>query len=511
MTDKDLFYQKASTPLIEHQDLETAVHHCMKVLKKYMPADGMTIQLLEPSLKSSRSILCVPANSDIGHKLHNAIVPMPLKTRSFLKKNPVPDVRIINRPELDPVYEFLTEVAGKNYSNMSMFLLKHGKRFGVVILMAKGRDRYSQEHLELFSRLRVPFTIALNYYLQGLEIIKLKNILDEREDQKKPRLLVEDIIGHKFGLRDAMNHIRLIAPLNNPVLINGETGVGKELIANAIHFASSNRDGPLITVNCGAIPETIVDSELFGHEKGAFTGATDQRKGRFERAHHGTIFLDEIGELKPDIQVKLLRVLQTGEIERVGGSKQIKIDTRILAATHRNLDNMVAQGKFREDLLFRINVFPIIIPPLRARTQDIPALVDHFIRKKAKELTIYPTPLLGKHAIDTLMSYHWPGNVRELENVVERELILYIDGPLTFTNFNMAPVKQKGSKTMKTKKVSHSLEDVISTHIQQTLAQTGGRINGTKGAAKILGIHPNTLRNKMNKLCIPYKKSQINN
>jgi transcriptional regulator with GAF, ATPase, and Fis domain len=183
-------------------------------------------------------------------------------------------------------------------------------------------------------------------------------MLDETIDRKQQGVAVEDIVGHKFGLSTVMDLVQLVAPLDSPVLVNGETGVGKELITAAIHNASPRRDGPLIRVNCGAIPETVVDSELFGHERGAFTGAITRRKGRFERADQGTIFLDEIGELKPDIQVKLLRVLQNGEIERVGGSEQIRVNVRIVAATHRNLEQMAREGNFREDLLFRINVFP---------------------------------------------------------------------------------------------------------------------------------------------------------
>ena len=217
--------------------------------------------------------------------------------------------------------------------------------------------------------------------------------------------------------------VRLVASLNSPVLLLGETGVGKEVIANAIHYSSPRKDGPFIKVNCGAIPDTLIDSELFGHEEGAFTGATTKKRGRFERAHKGTILLDEIGELPPPAQIRLLRVIQNKEVERVGGTKPIPVDIRVIAATHRNLKEMVSKNEFREDLWFRLNVFPITIPPLRERKEDIHALVQHFAERKSKELKFHTVPTLATGAIDRLKSYHWPGNVRELENVVERALI----------------------------------------------------------------------------------------
>ncbi len=510
MIEKNKFFREVSLPLCEYLDLDTAIHHCLKALSRYMPADGMTIQLLEPELKSSRTVFWGLAGSGKIEPLKNTIVPMPPETRNFLKKTPLPDLRVINRPELDPVGRYFMEAIGNdNNSNLAMFLYKEKKRFAVVVLVATGRDRYTEEDLSLFALLREPFSLALNNYLQSREIVKLQQMLDETIDRKNRKISVEDIVGHKFGLRNVINLVQLVAPLDSPVLINGETGVGKELIVAAIHNASLRRDGPLIRVNCGAIPETLVDSELFGHEKGAFTGAITRRKGRFERADHGTIFLDEVGELKPDSQVKLLRVLQNGEIERVGGSGQIQVDVRIVAATHRNLENMVAQGDFREDLMFRINVFPIVIPPLRARKMDIPALVDHFIQKKSSELSIYPAPSLGSRAIDKLTNCPWPGNVRELENAVERELILNRSGPLSFANFSPTALRKKQPREKQTDNDPLPLDDVVAAHIVRVLKKTGGRVSGSGGAAAILGVHPNTLRNRMTKLAIPFKKAQL--
>jgi transcriptional regulator with PAS, ATPase and Fis domain len=303
-----------------------------------------------------------------------------------------------------------------------------------------------------------------------------------------------------------MEMVQQVAPLDSPVLLLGETGTGKEVIANAIHYSSPRKDGPFIKVNCGAIPETLLDSELFGHEKGAFTGAISQRRGRFERADKGTIFLDEIGELPPQAQVRLLHVLQKKEIERVGGTSSIPVDIRVISATHRNLEEMIASGRFREDLWFRLNVFPIMIPPLRQRREDIPALVHHFIDRKSLELKLTERPVLAPGTIDQLIAYDWPGNVRELENMVERALIKHRGGVLSFEA--LLPVAVSGGRE-EVQEVGQnqpqlSLDEINARYIRQAMKLAQGKINGPRGAAQILGIHPNTLRKRMNKLGIPY-------
>jgi transcriptional regulator with GAF, ATPase, and Fis domain len=307
-----------------------------------------------------------------------------------------------------------------------------------------------------------------------------------------------------------MEKVRQVAELDSPVLLLGETGVGKDVIANAIHYSSLRRKGPFISVNCGAIPDTLIDSELFGHEKGAFTGALAQKRGRFERANKGTIFLDEIGELPPPAQVRLLRVLQSKEIERVGGVKTISLDIRIIAATNRNLEEMVKSRQFREDLWFRLNVFPILVPPLRHRKSDIPSLVQHFIVRKAKELKITATPLLADGAIDTLMTYHWPGNVRELENVIERAMILHNDNPLRFDELGLSSIES--TKTIADVPAEETLEldTIIKNHIQHVLKLTKGKIHGPGGAGEVLGVNPDTLRYRMKKLGIRFRKEKKN-
>ncbi|MBT8334467.1 MAG: sigma 54-interacting transcriptional regulator, partial [Deltaproteobacteria bacterium] len=312
-----------------------------------------------------------------------------------------------------------------------------------------------------------------------------------------------------FGLKNVMNNVRQVAALSSPVLLLGETGVGKEIIASAIHNASPRRDGPFIKVNCGAIPETLLDSELFGHEKGSFTGAIDRKRGRFERAHGGTIFLDEIGELPPEAQVRLLRVLQEKEIERIGGSEPIKVDIRVIAATHRQLAEMMGKGTFREDLFFRLQVFPIEIPTLVERKGDIPALVQHFIQKKTRELKLPAIPTIDPRAYDHLMAYHWPGNVRELENAVERTIILHRQGPLSFADIGLKKEKKEAKSYVSEIDGSYNLDQVTSAHIRRVLQITNGRVEGNKGAADLLGINPGTLRHRMRKLGIAFGKNTM--
>ena len=308
---------------------------------------------------------------------------------------------------------------------------------GSFIALVQGEGRYTDEHLKAWGLVNEPAAIALANHQQYREVIRIKDLLADDKHYLQDELrkgIGGTLIGADYGLRTVMENVRLVAPLLSPVLLIGETGTGKEVIANAIHELSPKSNGPLIKVNCGAIPEMLADSELFGHEKGAFTGAIAQKRGRFERAHGGTIFLDEISELPPQVQVRLLRVLQEKEIERVGGNKTIKVDVRIVSATNRDLEELIEKGLFREDLFFRLNVFPILVPPLRERKNDIPILVHHFIHKKAREMVLPNIPIPAPGEIDRLMQYDWPGNVRELENVVERAIILSNSKHLTFGN-----------------------------------------------------------------------------
>ena len=305
----------------------------------------------------------------------------------------------------------------------------------------------------------------------------------------------DEIVGESAVMQDALERLSQVAPLNCSVLLVGETGSGKELFARALHDRSRRHARGLVRVNCAALPPTLVESELFGHEKGAFTGAVGMRQGRFEVANGGTIFLDEIGDLPYDAQGKLLRVLQEGEFERVGSSTTRRADVRVIAATHQNLERAVAEGHFRADLFYRLNVFPIMVPALRDRRQDIPSLMWFFIHRHERELGRRITKVPSE-VVDTLQRHDWPGNVRELENVVERALIRSTGDTLRLDDtFESRPLSRFTART-------DTLDDLQRAHIEQTLRQCGWKINGAGNAAERLGLHPNTLRFRMKKLDI---------
>jgi transcriptional regulator with GAF, ATPase, and Fis domain len=395
---------------------------------------------------------------------------------------------------------------------MILRLIIDGKEVGVVGFGAEGWDRFHQEDLALVRLLRAPFAIALSNSRRYRELLELKNLLADDNKYLLNELRLqnsEEIVGAEFGLSQVMQRVHQVAHLPSPVLLLGETGVGKEIIANAIHSLSPRRDGPFIKVNCGAIPETLIDSELFGHEKGAFTGAIEKRRGRFERAHNGTIFLDEIGELPNAAQLRLLRVLQEKEFEPIGAPKAIKVDIRIIAATNRDLETLIEEGRFRKDLYFRLMVFPIHIPPLRERKCDIPALVQHFILKKYRQMGFEDYPALEKGAIKKLQSYNWPGNVRELENVIEKEMIISRENILLFDSMNDVKPGSTSEGWDFPENKTLLLDEIISDHIQKVLKKTKGKIGGEGGAAELMGIHPATLRHKMRKLGIPFGRGAL--
>ncbi len=332
------------------------------------------------------------------------------------------------------------------------------------------------------------------------EINRLKTRLEHenvylREEIKATHDFAE-IIGHSAPLRAALAQVARVAPTGAAVLLQGETGTGKELLARAIHARSPRKLQPMIKVDCAAIPPTLIESELFGHEKGAFTGAVSARVSRFEVAHGGTLFLDEIGDLPVDVQPKLLRLLQDGEFERVGSNRTIKVDVRVIAATHRDLAVASRDGAFRQDLYYRLSVFPIEVPPLRARRDDIPLLVWGIINRRQDQLQ-RKIARVRRQDMDALQAYDWPGNVRELQNVIERALIL-TTGDVLQLDGAFASVPAEGMHRHE----SQRLDVVERDHIVDVLERCGWRINGTGNAADVLGLKPNTLRFRMKRLNI---------
>ncbi len=352
-------------------------------------------------------------------------------------------------------------------------------------------EALKKSHSEL-ERQAVELRTALSEIKTMKDQLETENIYFRQENKKRHRF--DHIIGQSDGLKYVLYRAEQVAPQNTTVLILGETGTGKELIAAAIHNLSPRQDRPLITVNCAALPANLIESELFGREKGAFTGADTRQVGRFEIAHGSTLCLDEIGELPLDLQAKLLRVIQYNEFERLGSSQTIKVDVRIVATTNRNLEEEVRKGRFRQDLYYRLNVFPITVPPLRQRKEDIPLMVQAFIERYSKKLGKQITSI-QKETMKALQDYPWPGNVRELESIIERAVIL-CPGPVLLLADKLEISSPPLSSAVRT------LEESERNQILKTLSETRWRIEGKDGAAAILGLHPSTLRARMHKLGI---------
>jgi formate hydrogenlyase transcriptional activator len=389
--------------------------------------------------------------------------------------------------------------------------------------------RYGEAEAELLQEVANQLALAVENMREYEEIGRLKAQLERENIYLREEILgehnFEEIVGSSPELTNVLHMIDRVAPTDTTVLILGETGTGKELIARAIHSRSPRHKHPLVKVNCGAIAAGLIESELFGHVKGAFTGALERRTGRFELADKGTIFLDEVGELPLDMQVKLLRVLQEHEFEPVGSSRTVKVDVRVIAATNRDLEHEVSAGRFRADLYYRLNVLPIRVPSLRERRSDISQLVMFFVQRHAKRIgrTIEG---VTRDSMDRLTRYAWPGNVRELENVLERALVLSSGGMLDIGGDFLPQLRTMYAPESRPTPIevpspspaplppaapvgSGTLEDVERAHILAVLGQTGWVIEGPRGAAKILDMHPNTLRSRMKKLGVERSRHGI--
>ncbi len=382
--------------------------------------------------------------------------------------------------------------------------ITHAKKvLGAISAERVYLDRHLlKQDMELVATLGSMIAPAVELYmLENVEKVRLESENLRLKNELKKKYKPGNIIGNSKPMQDIYQLIDKVSSTKATVLVLGESGVGKELVASAIHYNSPTADGPFIVFNCAALPESIVESELFGHEKGAFTGAIAQRKGRFEMADGGTIFLDEVGELSLPLQAKLLRVLQQRTFERVGGSKPVRVDLRIIAATNRDLPDMIAKGQFREDLFYRLNVFPITIPPLRDRASDVILLADHFIAASAEEMG-KEVKRISTPALNMLMAYHWPGNVRELENVIERAVILSDDAVIH--GYNLPPSLQTSAETGTT--FGCGVEAKIQAVEYEMIVEALKNHNGnTTEAAKELGLTRRILGLRMEKYNINYK------
>jgi formate hydrogenlyase transcriptional activator len=371
---------------------------------------------------------------------------------------------------------------------------------------ALGKDGKYRWFLVRYNPLRDDQGHITRWYATGTDIDDRKQAEERMRDENlalreqiDQAFMFEEIVGSSAALQSVLSSIVRVAPTDSTVLITGETGTGKELIARAIHKRSQRSGQAFISVNCASIPSSLIASELFGHEKGAFTGAVQRRQGRFELAHSGTIFLDEIGELPAETQIALLRVLQERQFERVGGNRVLTIDVRVIAATNRDLTAAIASGSFRADLFYRVNVFPIELPPLRERREDIPILVEYFVRRYADKTGKHICKI-DKNTLELCQSYHWPGNIRELQNIVERSMILTSGDTFWIENAwltTQQPARQE---------LPGPLPDALQSHekeiIETALAESKGKVAGAAGAAAKLGIPPSTLESKIKQLKI---------
>jgi formate hydrogenlyase transcriptional activator len=430
-------------------------------------------------------------------------------------------LRPLVRRDLEKEAQYANErrLVTEGIQSMCAFpLVFQGKCIGTLSLVSRQRDRYSDEDGEFLQEVANQIVLAIQNMQSYQEIDSLKARLEKENVYLREELRTEhnfeEIVGNSPAVLRALGAVDQVAPTDATVLIYGETGTGKELVARAIHNRSARNGRALVNVNCSAISAGLVESELFGHMKGAFTGAVERRIGRFELAHGGTIFLDEIGELSLETQVKLLRVLQEHEFEPVGSSHPVRVDVRVIAATNRNLREAMQAGLFRSDLFYRLNVFPIELPPLRERRSDIPQLVAFCVSRFSKRFG-KKIDGVSRESMEKLMHYPWPGNIRELQNVIERAVILSVEPTLRLDRDLMpAAASTKGTENAGTDTREQrpvdlqsldlllTLDEVDRNHILTALQHTGGVVDGPKGAARILNLHPNTLRHRMGKLGI---------
>jgi len=417
-------------------------------------------------------------------------------------------LKIFQESELDLVITDM-KMPGMNGMELLSVLKEKDLHLPVIMMTAYGTVEKAVEAMKkgAYDYIIKPFDneVLKKTVAKGLalgQVIKENRLLSH---ELKEKFGPTDLVGNSFPIRQVREMISKVAGTKATVLISGESGTGKELVARAIHFNSPRKDKPLVSVNCSALTETLLESELFGHEKGSFTGAVAQRKGRFETANEGTLFLDEVGEMSPSVQVTLLRVLQNREFERVGGNKTIKVDVRVIAATNKDLMEEIAKGHFREDLYYRLNVVHIEVPPLRARTEDLPLLVRYFLERFSKEMNKKEVPALAPEVMSTLVTYDWPGNVRELENVIERAIIL---SPDSIIGSEDLPLRKKVPDDAELPieklippqaKLNDVLELIEKKMIIQALVNAG---NIQAHAAELLGIEKNLLKYKMKKYAL---------
>jgi formate hydrogenlyase transcriptional activator len=512
--EKNRILLQINNAIITNLTQQALLHSISEALRPVFPFDRCAITLYQPERDSFRFLA-------VEGELHSDYFKTGMEfTRDETCGSWVFEhLRPLVRRDLKKEQQYLNErrLAEEGVQSMCVVPLAfQGKCIGLLSVVSRQRDRYSDEDAAFLQEVANQVALAVQNMQSYQEIATLKARLEKENVYLREELRAEhnfeEIVGSSPALLKALHAVEQVAPTDSTVLIYGETGTGKELVARAIHSRSTRSGRALVSVNCSAISAGLVESELFGHMKGAFTGALERRIGRFELANGGTIFLDEIGELSLETQVKLLRVLQEHEFEPVGSSRTMRVDVRVIAATNRNLLEAVQAGRFRSDLFYRLNVFPIELPPLRERRSDVPQLVafclSQFCKRLGKKING-----VSRESMENLMNYPWPGNIRELHNVIERAVIVSADSTLRLDR-DLMPVAAvaKGSDAhesddpedrqadLKSPKPLLTLDEIERNHILAALQHAGGVVDGPKGAAKILDLHPNTLRHRMEKL-----------
>jgi transcriptional regulator with GAF, ATPase, and Fis domain len=500
MTKETIFLSEATRCLFSSMEAEVSLCNFFRYVQQVLPVTGFYLSKMIVPLHKGVLIAKVTDNCVCCEwkTLLLSAEQKELWTQAARLHPPYGVMQKMVTSEDDPLYRFFS--SGFETGSLPMYFIRlvYNKDLLGSVRFLLSRVLTDTEQV-LLSSLETPFSIVVNNLIRYRELERFKEQL--LQDNKRLRHRLEgiidvDIIGQKGGLAGVMQKVRMSAPVDVPVLISGETGTGKELIARAIHEWSSRKGKNFVPVNCGAIPPGLVDSELFGHVKGAFTGANAGHKGRFERADNGTLFLDEVGELPLEAQSRLLRVLETGEVERIGGTEPVNVDIRLIAATHRDLAEMVRDGTFREDLYYRLRVVNISVPPLRRRKQDIPLLVDFLLNRSATRYGM-PAPEVTGAEMDRLLAYDWPGNVRELQNILEESLVCSNGEPLKFSlGLPRAETSPPPAEKLPT------MDEAVRDYLVRCLHACRGRVDGPNGAARVAGLTPSTFRFRCRKLHI---------
>ncbi len=532
-------YTKISSIIFNSLDIEVVLDNLSSYLTTFLPHTGITLSVYDHEKKEITVL--AETQQGITERLHAVIKLSTDLTQEIFKNQLLPGPHNLmpivyhNTHVSETLKTFFSYVWDRPISVILVPLFNDTKLYHALTIYSFEQYPYAEKDVRLCSFIRFPLTMAFSNILQYERALQEKNMDPMHVYEMLEGELKEMLNPALDGIQNQLHLISHMAQAESTVLLLGETGVGKEIFARAIHQLSKQRDKPFVKVNCGAIPENLIDSTLFGHVKGSFTGATSDQKGYFEQAQNGILFLDEVGELSLAAQTRLLRVLQFKEIQRVGSGQVIKLKVRVIAATHRDLHAMVQEGRFREDLWYRLNVLPLLIPPLRERRQDIPMLAQIILKKKCREMGISRIPQLDTRSLQESRHYPWYGNIRELENMLERALILDPNArvlslrsfletrttPLPAERHTLAPVDYLTPVTgisTDIKKVEPlfsayaatgntsapflSLDGMITKHILDALAYSHGKIQGKGGAAELLGVNESTLRSKMKKLGI---------